>query len=188
MSSRRTSSVPKEDVVFPRMLYCDSRCSQTLPGLSPALPGALECNATRRLGDGKRLILRQRVRGSVRAVRAVRNTRVFQTETGVDADEGALMNDAGLRPAKALLNNRVRRYKLRQMMMPDAEGGGKMLEVQRNVLQRVEGIDELIPENKPFERRSYERTTLPTDKRRLNGKVIIQDEEQVLKEARVRKR
>src|SRR5882757_1563583 len=86
MSSRHTSSVPKEDAVFPRMLYCDSRCSQTLPGLLPALPGALQCNATRRLGDGKRVILRQRVRGSVRAVRAVRNTRVFQTETGVVAD------------------------------------------------------------------------------------------------------
>jgi len=85
MSSRRTSSVPKD--VFPRMLYCDSRCSQTLTGLSPALPGALLCNAIRRLGDGQRVILRQRVRGSVRAVRAVRNTRVFQTETGVVADE-----------------------------------------------------------------------------------------------------
>jgi hypothetical protein len=85
MSSRRTSSVPKEDV-FPKMLDCDSRCSQTLPGLSPALPGALLCNATHRLGDGKRVILRQRVRGSVRAVRAVRNTRVFQTETRVVAD------------------------------------------------------------------------------------------------------
>jgi len=44
------------------------------------------CNATRRLGDGSRLILRQRVRGSARAVRAVRNTRVFQTETRVVAD------------------------------------------------------------------------------------------------------
>ena len=53
MISRRTCSVPKEDVVFPRLLYCDSRCSQTcsrcsqvchrrsqvLPGLSSALPG-----------------------------------------------------------------------------------------------------------------------------------------------------
>jgi len=29
MISRRTSSVPKEDIVFPRLLYCDSRCSQT---------------------------------------------------------------------------------------------------------------------------------------------------------------
>jgi hypothetical protein len=87
MSSRRTSSVPKADVVFPRMLYCDSRCSQTLTTLSLALPGALLCNATRRLGDGQRVILRQRVRGSVRAVRAVRNTRVFQTESGVVADD-----------------------------------------------------------------------------------------------------
>jgi len=85
MSSRYTSSVPKQDI-FPRMLYCDSRCSQTLPGLSPALPGALLCNATRRLGDGKRVILRQRVRGSVRALRAVWNTRVFQTETKFVAD------------------------------------------------------------------------------------------------------
>jgi len=85
MSSRRTSSVPKD--VFPRMLYCDSRCSQTLTGLSPVLPGALLCNATRRLGDRQREILRQRVRGSVRAIRAVRNTRVFQTETRVVADE-----------------------------------------------------------------------------------------------------
>jgi len=44
------------------------------------------CNATHRLGDGKRLILRQRVRGSIRAVRAFRNTRVFLTETRVVAD------------------------------------------------------------------------------------------------------
>jgi len=89
-----------------------------------------------------------------------RATRCFRT-----TPQGAVMNDAGLRPAKALLNNRVQRYKLRQMMMPDAQGGGRMLEVRRNVLQRVEGIDELIPEDKPFERRSYERTTLATVKR-----------------------
>jgi len=44
------------------------------------------CNATRRLGNGKRVILLQRVPGSVRAVRAVRNTRVFLTETRVVAD------------------------------------------------------------------------------------------------------
>jgi hypothetical protein len=71
------------------MLYCDSRCSQTLTGLSLALPGAVLCNATRRLGDRQRVILRQRVRGSIRAVRAVRNTRVFQTETWVVADVDA---------------------------------------------------------------------------------------------------
>jgi len=86
MSSTCTSSVPKEDVVFPRMLYCDWRCSQTLIGLSPALPGALLCNATRRLGDRKLVILCQRVQGSIRAVRVVRNTQVFQTETRVVAD------------------------------------------------------------------------------------------------------
>jgi len=28
MISRRTSNVPKEDVIFPRLLYSDSRCSQ----------------------------------------------------------------------------------------------------------------------------------------------------------------
>jgi hypothetical protein len=71
------------------------------------------------------------------------------------------------------------------MMMPDVQGGGKDLDIRRNVLQRVEGIDELIPEDKPFERRSYERTTLPTDTGCLKGKVIIQDEEQALKEAKL---
>jgi len=69
--------------------------------------------------------------------------------------------------------------------MPAAQGGGRMLEVRRNVLQRVEGIDQLIPEDKPFERRSYERMTLPTEKRCLKGTVIIQEEEQALKEAKL---
>jgi len=99
--------------------------------------------------------------------------------------QGALMIDAGLRLAVALRNIRIRRYQLRQMMMPDAQGGGKMLEVWRNVTQGVEGIDELIPEDKPFERRCYERTTLPKENRCLKGKVIIQDEEQALKEAKL---
>jgi len=44
------------------------------------------CNATRYLGEVYREILHQRVRGSVRAIRAVRNTRVFLTETSVVAD------------------------------------------------------------------------------------------------------
>jgi hypothetical protein len=44
------------------------------------------CNATRRLGDGLHLILRQRVQGSARAVRAVQNTQVSQTETRVVAE------------------------------------------------------------------------------------------------------
>jgi len=37
--------------------------------------------------DGQRVILRQSVQGSVRAVSAVRNTRVFQTEITVVADD-----------------------------------------------------------------------------------------------------
>jgi len=94
------------------------------------------------------------------------------------------MNEAGLRPAKAILDNRLRRYKMRQMMMPDATGGGKMLEMEDNVVRRVEGIDELIPEDYPLERRFYEGTTLPEVRKRLKGQVIIQDEEQALKEAR----
>jgi len=95
------------------------------------------------------------------------------------------MNDAGLRPAKAHLDNRVRWYKLGQMMMPHAQGGGRILEIRRNVLQRVEGIDELISEDKPFERRSYKRMTLPTERRPLKGKVTIQDEEQEMEEAKL---
>jgi len=108
-----------------------------------------------------------------------RVTRCFRT-----TPQGALMNDAGLRPANAILNNRVRRYKMRQMMMPDASGGGRMIEMEGNVVRRVEGIDELIPEDYPFEKRRYEGTTLPEIKKRLKGQVIIQEEEQALEEAR----
>jgi len=97
------------------------------------------------------------------------------------------MNDAGLRPANAILNNRVRQYKMRQMMMPNAKGGGRMIERERNVVQRVEGIDELIPEDYPLERRRYEGTTLPEIKKGLTGQVIIQEEEQALEEARKEK-
>jgi len=46
-------------------------------------------------------------------------------------------------------------------------------------------MDVLIPEDKPFERRRYERTTLPTERRRLKGKVIMQDEEQAMREAKL---
>ena len=59
-----------------------------------------------------------------------------------------------------------------------------MIEMEGNVIRRVEGIDELIPEDYPLERRSYERTTLPEIKKRLKGQVIIQEEEQALEEAR----
>jgi hypothetical protein len=44
------------------------------------------CNETCRLGDVSCLMLHPRVRGSARAVRAIRNTPVFQTETRVVAD------------------------------------------------------------------------------------------------------
>jgi hypothetical protein len=57
------------------------------------LPGAKYrrdvCNITSHLGDMKCVLLRQRVRGPVRVVRADRNTWAFQTETSVVAD-GAL--------------------------------------------------------------------------------------------------
>jgi len=89
--------------------------------------------------------------------------------------QGAQMNDAGLRPAKAMLNNQVRNYKLRQMMIPDSTGGGSMSKTRRSVLQRVEGIDQLIPEEF-LKRRSYERTTLPNSREGLKGRVMIQEE------------
>jgi len=98
MIPRRTGSIPKEDV-FPRLLYSDSTCSQVLPG-SPEGHYISSVNsgrgmyatrvATRHRGDGKRLIFRQTVQGSVRAVRAVWNTRVFLTGTRVVADEHTL--------------------------------------------------------------------------------------------------
>jgi len=69
--------------------------------------------------------------------------------------QGALIYVAGLRTAKVILNNRVRRYKMRQMMMPNATGSGRMLDMEGNVIRRMEGIDELILENYPLERRSY---------------------------------
>jgi len=70
-------------------------------------------------------------------------------------------------------------------MLPNARGGGRILEVRRNVLQRVEGIDELILEDKPFERRSYKMTTLPMEKKCLKGQVIIQEEKLARKEAKL---
>jgi hypothetical protein len=54
--------------------------------MSLALPSALLWNAAGRLGDGQRIILCQRVPGSVRAVRAIQNTWVFQTKPRVVAE------------------------------------------------------------------------------------------------------
>jgi hypothetical protein len=68
------------------------------------------------------------------------------------------------------------------MMMPDSLGGVKMIEKRGSVCQRVEGIDELIPEEF-HERRSYETTSLPKQRESLEGKVIIQREEEAKEEA-----
>ena len=61
--------------------------------------GGPVCNATCRWGDGSCLICCQRVDGSVRAVRAVRVTRVFMTETRFTTDE-----------LQASLNVRYKKY------------------------------------------------------------------------------
>jgi len=67
-------------------------------------------------------------------------------------------------------------------MAPDALGGGRMLQMEGNMVHKVEGIDALIPEDYPLEWRRYEGTTLPEVKKRLKRQVIIQDEEQALEE------
>jgi hypothetical protein len=59
-----------------------------------------------------------------------------------------------------------------------------MIEMDGNVMRRVEGIDKLIVEDKPFERRQYEMTTLHEVKRSLKGNVISLEEEKALEEAR----
>jgi hypothetical protein len=51
------------------------------------------CHMAHYMGDGSRLILRQRVLGSVTASRAVRNTHVFMTETRFVADDINLKKD-----------------------------------------------------------------------------------------------
>jgi hypothetical protein len=73
---------------------------------------------------------------------------------------------------------------MKQMIMPNATGGGRMRKVEGNVMRRVQGIDELIPENYSLERRMFKGTTLPEIRKRLRGQVIIQDKEQALEEAR----
>ena len=65
MNSRRSSSVPQEGVVVPRLLYCDSRCSQAycqrsqvcprlcqlLTGFSSALPVTMKAGRNALLGS-----------------------------------------------------------------------------------------------------------------------------------------
>jgi len=57
-----------------------------------------------------------------------------------------------------------------------------MIELEGNVVQRVEGIDELIP-GEFLKRRGYERTTLPEKKKSLKGKVIILEAKQAVEVA-----
>jgi len=78
----------KPDTGAASVIYNATRRKNTRHGIIAAAREVW--NATRRLGDGSHLIICQRIRGSaraVRAIRAVRNTRVFQTETRVVADE-----------------------------------------------------------------------------------------------------
>ena len=56
------------------------------------------------------------------------------------------MNDTGLGPAVPLPKNRASRYKLRLIKLRDAKGGGRDSKSRRNDIQRVEEIDQLIPE------------------------------------------
>jgi len=92
-------------------------------GLSPALPGTLLCNATWRLVDGQPVIFRQSVRGSVRAVRAVWNIQVFQTETSVVADVAQLQHQ-----------------QIKAIEYPDeaeqGQGELKMIDAMSNLVQR----------------------------------------------------
>jgi len=96
--------------------------------------------------------------------------------------QGALMNDAALRLAEAFLNIHFRHYQLRQMMMPDALGRGRMIRQEWPMAHSVEGIEELIPEE-CLERRSYEYATLPDSRQCLGDTVIIQEEALAKKEA-----
>jgi hypothetical protein len=62
------------------------------------------CNATGRLGDGSQLIVHQRVRGSIRAIMAITNTRVFLTETWFVADDTpALLQTCYITQAQSIL-------------------------------------------------------------------------------------
>jgi len=56
------------------------------------------------------------------------------------------MNHAALGLAIALLNHRVWRYKLRQMMMADAQGRGGEIRHEDHIEHTVERIDQLIAE------------------------------------------
>jgi len=74
----------KPDAGAARVIYTATRRDNTRRGRIATRREV--CNATRRLGNRSRLIHWERVRGSARAARALRNTRVFQMDTRVVAD------------------------------------------------------------------------------------------------------
>jgi hypothetical protein len=75
----------KPDARAASAIYNTTRCKYKRHGIIAAAREV--CNMTRPLGNGLHLIVCQRVRGSMKAVRDVWNTRVFEMETRVVADE-----------------------------------------------------------------------------------------------------
>jgi hypothetical protein len=82
----------KPDTEAASVIYNATRRQTKRHGIRAAT--RVVCNATRRLGDISRLIISLRVQGSVKAVRAARNTRGFLSETRFVADEGGDGNNA----------------------------------------------------------------------------------------------
>lgn len=93
------------------------------------------CNTTRRMGNGSHLSLRQRVRGSVKSVSAIPNSRGFQTETRDVADDWVckIVNvwKAFIAASKVYLH-----YPLIGSLMPVF-----VLTTQRNIVNVWEGFD-----------------------------------------------
>ena len=84
----------QHDAGAARVLNNPMRCKNQRHG---TLAAAREvCNATRCMCNGSRLMLHQSVRGSVPAVSAVRNTRVFKTVTSVVAHCPTCVKLAGI--------------------------------------------------------------------------------------------
>jgi len=68
------------------------------------------------------------------------------------------MYNAAFRPEESDLNNHEMCYKIREMMMLDAQGGDKLLGQKGQRLNRVDGIDTLIQEEFLERRRSHHLT------------------------------
>jgi len=85
-----------------RVIYNAERCENNTHGIIAARRDVW--NATRRLHDVSHLILCQKVRGSAGAIKATRNTRLFQKETRVVADVGEILD---IRSENAILCGKV---------------------------------------------------------------------------------